>query len=101
MKLKCGLYRHFKGGIYIVTGTATHTETGEMFALYKRAGKNSVIWARPLSMFLEKVDGKQRFTYLEDECMSCKYGNLSVNDFPCDACYSGSMYEYVEGSENE
>jgi hypothetical protein len=66
MILKYGLYRHFEGGVYLVTGIATHTETGEMLVLYKKTSKNSLTWARPLSMFLEKVDGKQRFTYIED-----------------------------------
>jgi hypothetical protein len=66
MTLKYGLYRHFKGDVYLVTGIATHTETGEMLVLYRRTSKNSLTWARPLSMFLEKVDGKQRFTYIED-----------------------------------
>lgn len=66
MILKYGLYRHFKGGVYLVTGIATHTETGEILVLYKGTSKNSLTWARPLSMFLEKVDGKQRFTYIED-----------------------------------
>ena len=66
MTLKYGLYRHFKGDMYLVTGIATHTETGEILVLYKHTSKNSLTWARPLSMFLEKVDGKQRFTYVED-----------------------------------
>jgi hypothetical protein len=52
--------------VYLVIGIATHTETGEMLVLYRSTSKNSLTWARPLSMFLEKVDGKQRFTYIED-----------------------------------
>ena len=37
----------------------------------------------------------------EYKCMNCMYGDLSVDDFPCDACYRGSMYEPKEGSEND
>ena len=71
---RIGLYRHFKGNIYRVIGIATHTETGECLVLYKNAHHTGLTWARPLEMFMEKVNGKQRFEYL---------GN-SLN--PCEAC---------------
>lgn len=34
----------------------------------------------------------------EYKCMNCMYGDLSVDDFPCDACYRGSMYELERGA---
>ena len=37
----------------------------------------------------------------EYKCESCIYGDLSVDDFPCDVCHGGSMYETEEGSEDE
>lgn len=52
---KYGLYRHFKGNLYIVLGFATQTETEETLVIYK-ALKTDRIWARPLEMFESEVD---------------------------------------------
>lgn len=58
-KLKIGgFYRHFKGKIYQVLNIATHTETGEEFAVYKRVDDDKV-WVRPIEMFLSEVDHKK------------------------------------------
>lgn len=66
-KLKLGKYKHFKGKVYEVIGTAVHTETSEELIIYH--DKNS-LWARPKSMFLEEVDfnGKKvpRFKYIKE-----------------------------------
>jgi hypothetical protein len=66
--VKPGIYRHFKGGIYVVLGTGKHTETGEEFVVYMDLYKNRELWLRPKDMFLEVVEknGKKmlRFEYL-------------------------------------
>lgn len=49
-------YRHFKGGIYIVTDIAVHSETEEPMVIYKSFDKPENVWCRPLSMFLSEVD---------------------------------------------
>lgn len=71
--IKPGVYRHFKGGRYQVKGVVYHSETEEELVLYKPLygdEKNSALWVRPLSMFLQKVevDGAlvARFCYLEE-----------------------------------
>ena len=61
MSIETGIYIHFKGGRYLVIGTATHTETGEPLVLYeplspKGRDGGKKIWARPLEMFLETVE---------------------------------------------
>lgn len=67
-----GIYRHYKGKLYEVVGTARHSETLEEYvvykALYQTEGQN--IWVRPKTMFLENVtlDGKtvRRFAPVEE-----------------------------------
>ena len=61
-EIVCGRYRHFKGGVYIVIGTATHSETGEELVIYHKVGSGLVVtdeeqklWARPVKMWNETV----------------------------------------------
>ena len=49
-------YRHFKGGIYIVTDIAVHSETEEPMVIYYSCDHPDYVWCRPLSMFLSEVD---------------------------------------------
>lgn len=71
-EVRPGKYRHFKGKLYEVMGTARHSETMEELVVYralydsKEFGKDA-LWVRPKSMFMEDVvvDGKKipRFKY--------------------------------------
>ncbi|MDA0207856.1 MAG: DUF1653 domain-containing protein [bacterium] len=54
-----GTYKHYKGGIYEVLFEAEQTETREMLVIYR--GQDGRFWARPKTMFLEKVNGRPRF----------------------------------------
>ena len=49
-------YRHFKGGIYLVTDIAVHSETEEPMVIYKSFDNPELVWCRPLSMFMSEVD---------------------------------------------
>ena len=49
-------YRHFKGGIYIVTDIAIHSETAEPMVVYKSFSDPSLVWVRTLDMFMSEVD---------------------------------------------
>lgn len=70
-KIKFGRYKHYKGNIYEVIGTATHTETEETLVLYLsiKNSEEDKLWARPLENFLEKVEVNSqsvpRFTFLD------------------------------------
>ena len=57
-----GLYRHYKGALYEVIGTATHSESGEKLVVYRPCYGARALWVRPLSMFVESVsvDGRAR-----------------------------------------
>lgn len=69
MEIKKGIYRHFKGNMYEVLGTALHSETVEEMVIYKALYGEGKTWVRPLSMWDEEVEfeGKKvkRFTFVE------------------------------------
>jgi hypothetical protein len=58
-----GIYRHYKGQHYKVTGTALHSETLEELVVYMPLYENklSALWVRPAKMFEEiiEVNGKK------------------------------------------
>ena len=68
------IYRHFKGGEYMVIGVATHTETNEKLVVYMDMESDKT-WASPWAEFLAKVDREKypnakqeyRFELVEDE----------------------------------
>ena len=50
-----GRYRHYKGGLYEVIGTARHSETCEPMTLYRALYGEKGLWVRPAGMFDETV----------------------------------------------
>lgn len=70
MKVKPGIYRHFKGNEYRVLYNAKHSETMEDMVVYKALYGEGGVWVRPLDMFCEEItrDGKtfKRFEKIED-----------------------------------
>lgn len=53
--LPTGLYRHYKGKLYTVLGTARHSETEEWLVVYRQEYGEKGLWVRPLEMFIESV----------------------------------------------
>ena len=67
---KPGVYRHFKGNLYLLVALATHSETLEPMVVYQALYGERGFWVRPLSMWDETVDRdgqvRPRFTYVCD-----------------------------------
>lgn len=55
-----GIYKHFKGNLYEVLDVAKHSETQELYVVYKALYGDYGTWIRPLEMFDETIerDGK-------------------------------------------
>lgn len=66
-----GRYRHYKGQDYEVLGCATHSETEEVFVVYRALYGERGLWVRPKAMFTEEVtvDGRRvpRFRRIEPD----------------------------------
>ena len=58
----CGVYRHYKGGMYRVVCLAHHSETLEDMVVYEPLDGKTGFWVRPASMWNETVtvDGVER-----------------------------------------
>ena len=71
IKLRPGIYRHFKGNEYRLLYTAKHSETLEDMVVYQALYGERGIWVRPAAMWLEEVerDGYRgpRFQWIRDE----------------------------------
>ena len=65
IKIK-GIYKHFKGDLYIVEDVAYSSETDEKLVVYRALYEDSKLWVRPLDSFTEEVNKngqKYRFEY--------------------------------------
>ncbi len=51
-----GVYKHFKGDLYIVEDLAFDSETEEKMVVYRSLYGENLLWVRPLKMFLSEVD---------------------------------------------
>jgi hypothetical protein len=69
--LSPGRYRHYKGRDYLVLDVARHSETEELFVVYRPDYGDRSLWIRPLAMFTEEVtvEGQTmpRFRYVGPE----------------------------------
>ena len=50
-----GFYRHYKGGLYEVIGTARHSESLDPMTVYRALYGAHGLWVRPAAMFNEQV----------------------------------------------
>lgn len=55
LKIK-GVYKHFKGDLYLVEDVAIHSETKEKYVVYRGLYEGGGLYIRPMEMFLSEVD---------------------------------------------
>ncbi len=51
-----GIYKHYKGGLYEVFGTAIHSETEEELVVYRSLYGTYRLNVRPVGIFIDEVD---------------------------------------------
>ncbi len=68
LKIRLGVYQHYKGNEYDVLGVVRHSETLAPMVLYRARYDKRLLWVRPKQMFegYVTVEGKRvkRFTFL-------------------------------------
>ena len=55
IKIK-GIYKHFKGDLYLVEDTAINSEDDKLYVVYRALYEDSKLYIKPLDMFLSEVD---------------------------------------------
>ncbi|MBQ6461179.1 DUF1653 domain-containing protein [Candidatus Saccharibacteria bacterium] len=71
-----GIYKHFKGDMYIVEDLARHSETDEIMVIYRALYGKNQLYVRPLELFLDLIDkekypdAKQKYRFELQEIKS-------------------------------
>jgi hypothetical protein len=70
IKVKPGIYIHYKKKKYRMIGCAKHTETNEELVVYQSLYGKGELWVRPKNMFFDfvEVEGNKvpRFKYISE-----------------------------------
>ena len=55
VKIK-GVYKHYKGDLYLVEDIGYNTETEEKMVIYRALYGDNKLWCRPYDSFIEEVN---------------------------------------------
>lgn len=59
-----GIYRHYKGNLYIILDICYHSETLEKMVVYRALYGDNKLWVRPYDMFFDEVNKNgQRYRF--------------------------------------
>lgn len=86
-------YRHFKGNMYQIVAIAKHSETLEELVIYQAMYDDFQVYARPLNMFLEKVDREK----YPDVSQEYRFEKVSVQE----ECLDPLVAEFLDASTHE
>lgn len=65
IKIK-GIYKHFKGDLYLVEDIAIHSESDDKLVIYRALYEDTKLYAIPLDRFLSPVD-KEKYPDVDQE----------------------------------
>ena len=72
LKIK-GIYKHFKGDLYLVEDIIYHSETEEKMVAYRALYGDNKLWCRPYDNFFEEVNRNgQKYRFELQEVKSVK-----------------------------
>ena len=54
-----GIYKHFKGNLYLVEDIIYHSETKEKMVAYRALYGDNRLWCRPYDSFISEIDHKK------------------------------------------
>ena len=88
------IYKHFKGNLYQIMVVAEHSETGEQLVVYQALYGDYKVYARPLAMFLQKVDREK----YPDVTQEYRFELVNGEDPRKRACSAESMPQAEEST---
>ena len=72
LKIK-GIYKHYKGDLYIVEDIIYHSETNEKMVDYRALYGDNKLWCRPYKSFVEEVNrNNQKYRFELQEIKSVR-----------------------------
>ena len=51
-----GIYKHFKGDLYLLLDIAINSETNEKMVIYRALYDDCKLWCRPYALFFDEVN---------------------------------------------
>ena len=68
-----GIYKHFKGDLYLVEDIAINSENEEKMVVYRALYGDNKLWVRPYDSFVEEVNkNNQKYRFELQEIKSVK-----------------------------